>query len=540
MRTKFDGCTLVMLVMAVCLLACTVPVAVAQTGACERLAELKLTDTTITAAQSVAAGAFTPPAGSAAAFKDLPAFCRVTGAIKPTSDSDIKFEVWMPAANWNGRFHGVGNGGFAGSITYSQLAAGVARGYAAASTDTGHSGGTAEWALGHPEKVVDYGYRGIHEMTEKAKLVVTAFYGGAPKRSYFASCSNGGRQALMEAQRYPNDYDGIIAGAPANDFTGTLTLFAWNMRLTLADPASYIPSTKLQAIEAAGVAACDARDGVSDGMLDDPSRCRFDPTVLQCKGAETDECLTEKQVASLARIYAGPRDTAGRQIIPGFVPGAETGPGGWAGWVTGASPEASQQFFFATQGFKYLVYGDPNWNYQTFDLERDGRQANQRLAAVLNATNPDLKAFNARGGKLILHHGWNDAALPPTNTINYYQNVIKTMGVQQTDGFVRLFMVPGMQHCGGGPGPNSFGQYLTSTPSDPERDLTLALERWVEQGVAPAQVIAAKRQDPSASPSRTRTLCAYPQVARYKGSGSSDDAASFSCVAEPTASNAKE
>ena len=536
MHSRFHACTFV---MSVSVLAATAPAAMAQTTGCDGLATLALPSTTIVTAQSVAAGAFVPTSGSAAAFKALPAFCRVTGVLQPTSDSDIKFEVWMPAANWNGKFQGVGNGGFAGSITYAGLAAAVARGYAAASTDTGHSVRTAEWAPGHPEKVVDYGHRAIHEMTEKAKLIVKAFYGGEPKRSYFASCSNGGRQALMEAQRYPGDYDGIIAGAPAYDFTGTFVLFASNMRLTLGDPASYIPSAKLNAIEAAGLAACDARDGVTDGVLDDPSKCRFDPRVLQCKGAETDACLTEKQVAALSSIYSGLRDAAGRQIIPGFVPGGETGPGGWTAWVTGATPTASQQFFFATQAFKHLVYGDPNWNYQTFDLERDGKRANEKLASTLNATDPDLKAFNARGGKLILYHGWNDAALPPVHTINYYENVINTMGARQAQSFVRLFMVPGMQHCSGGPGPDSFGQLLTAGQSDPEHDLTLALERWVEQGVAPSQVIAAKRPDPATPPLRTRPLCAYPQVARYKGTGSSDDAANFSCVPEPAVSSTK-
>ena len=302
MRTRFHGHALV---MSVCVLASFAPAAIAQTTRCEGLGDLKLPTTTIATAQSVAAGAFVPVSGSAAPFKSLPAFCRVAGVIKPTSDSEIKFEVWMPAANWNGKFQGVGNGGFAGSISYAGLVGAVARGYAAASTDTGHSGGTAEWAPGHPEKVVDYGHRGIHEMTEKAKQVVKAFYGDGPTRSYFASCSNGGRQALMEAQRYPDDYDGIISGAPANDFTGILTLFAWNMQLTLSDPASYIPSAKLKAIEAAGLAACDARDGVTDGVLDDPSKCQFDPKVLQCKGAESDECLTEKQVASLREHLCG-------------------------------------------------------------------------------------------------------------------------------------------------------------------------------------------------------------------------------------------
>jgi feruloyl esterase len=497
---------------------------------CEGLAELKLPNTTITAAQSVAAGAFAPPSGSATPYKDLPAFCRVAGVIRPTNDSEIKFEVWLPSANWNGKFHGIGNGGFAGSISYTGLAGALARGYATASTDTGHSGGDASWALGHPEKIMDYGHRAIHEMTEKAKLIVKDFYGDGPKRSYFASCSNGGRQALMEAQRYPNDYDGIIAGAPANDFTHILEGFAWNMKLLLSDPASYISSKKLKAIEAAALAACDARDGVTDGVLDDPTKCGFDPAILLCKGEETDECLTEKQIAALKNIYAGPRNAKGRQIIPGFTPGGETGPGGWTAWITGATPTTALQFFFSTQAFKNMVYNDPNWDFKTFDLERDGKLANEKLASVLNATDPNLKAYSAHGGKLILYHGWNDAALPPMNTINYVQSVAAALGQRQANGFVRLFMAPGMQHCGGGPGPDSFGQMVSSAQSDPQHDLTLALERWVEQGVAPEQVIATKRQ--GANLLRTRPLCPYPQVARYKGSGSADDAANFSCVTE--------
>jgi hypothetical protein len=502
-------------------------------AACEGLAELRLPNTTITTAQSVAAGAFTPPTGSAAPYKDLPAFCRMAGVIKPTSDSEIKFEVWLPAANWNGKFQGIGNGGFAGSISYNELGSALARGYATASTDTGHRGGDASWALGHPEKIVDYGHRAIHEMTVKAKLIVKAFYGDGPKRSYFASCSNGGRQALMEAQRYPNDYDGIIAGAPANAFSQILTGFAWNMQM-MSDPASYIPAKKLKAIEAAALAACDARDGVTDSVLDDPTKCGFDLAVLSCKGAETDDCLTEKQVATLKKIYAGPRNAKGQQLIPGFVPGGETGPGGWTPWITGATPTTALQFFFATQAFKHMVYNDPNWDLKAFELERDGKLAHEKLAPVLNATDPNLNAFKARGGKLILYHGWNDAALPPVNTINYFQSVVAKLGERQANSFVRLFMAPGVQHCFSGPGPDNFGQMVTRAQSDPQHDLTLALERWVEQDIAPDQVIATKRQGPTpqAPVLRTRPLCPYPQVARYKGSGSTDEAANFNCVAE--------
>src|SRR5262245_51309443 len=237
---------------------------------CEKLAQLKLPNTTITAAQPVAPGAFTPPSGPATPFKELPAFCRVAGVIKPTPDSDIKFEVWMPSSGWNGKFQGIGNGGFGGYIGYEELAGALSRSYATASTDTGHTGRDAIWALGHPEKIVDFGHRAIHEMTEKAKAIVSAFYGNGPKRSYFASGSQGGRQVMMEAQRYPNDYDGLIAGTPLNYATRILIGFGWNMQATLSDPASYIPPSKLKAIEAAALAACDTRDGVKDDTIDDP------------------------------------------------------------------------------------------------------------------------------------------------------------------------------------------------------------------------------------------------------------------------------
>jgi hypothetical protein len=498
---------------------------------CEKLAELKMANTTITSAQSVVAGSFTPPSGLATPFKDLPAFCRVAGVVKPTTDSEIKFEVWMPSSGWNGKFHGIGNGGFAGSISHSGMAGALARGYATASTDTGHTGGDATWALGHPEKIADYGYRAVHEMTEKAKSIIGAFYGNGPRRSYFASCSNGGRQALMEAQRYPGDYDGIIAGAPANYFTRILTGFAWNLQATLSDPGSYIPTAKLKAIEAASLSACDRDDGLSDGVIDDPTRCRFDPSVLLCKGAETDECLTEKQVAALKKVYDGPRNSKGDQVVAGFVPGGETGQGGWGGWITGAAPTRALQFFFATQAFANMVHNNPAWDFKSFNLEKDGPLADKKLGQYLNATDPNLAPFKARGGKLILYHGWSDAALPPVKTIDYFQSVVAKVGKGEADSFMRLFMVPGMQHCGGGPGPNSFGAFVTSAQSDAQNDMTVALERWVEQGIAPNRIIASKRMGAdSKSPLRTRPLCPYPQVARYKGTGSTDDAANFECT----------
>jgi feruloyl esterase len=497
---------------------------------CEKLTDLKLANTTITSAQSVGAGAFTPASGSAAPFKDVPAFCRVTGVIKPTSDSDIRFEVWVPSSGWNGKFQGIGNGGFAGSISHQELSAAVVRGYATAATDTGHTTNDASWALGHPERIVDYGHRAVHLMTEKAKLIINAFYGAAPKHSYFASCSNGGREALMEAQRYPNDYDGLIAGAPANQFTRILSGFAFNMLATQADHESYIPPAKLKAIEAAALAACDARDGISDGVIDDPTRCNFDPSVLLCKGADSDSCLTEKQVIALKKIYAGPRDSKGAQFIPGFEPGGETGSGGWQFWITGsgATSDANRgaQYFFSTQTFQNMVYSDPKWDFKKFNLERDGKLADEKLGSMLNAVDPNLRAFKAHGGKLIIYHGWSDAALPPVNTINYFESVVAKMGRRNTKSFVRLYMVPGMQHCGAGSGPNTFGQ-MGVARGDARTNIGAALERWVEQGIAPERLVAA-----NAAAKRTRPLCPYPLVATWKGSGSTDDEANFTCAAE--------
>src|SRR5215471_2571451 len=494
--------------LALAIVVCIPEIASAQS--CEKLAELKLSKTTISSAQSIAPGAFTPPSGPATFYKDLPGFCRVTGVIKPSDDSDIRFEVWMPSKDWNGKFEGIGNGGFAGSISLGGLAAAISRGYASASTDTGHTTNDASWALGHPEKIVDYGHRAVHEMTEKGKAIVTAFYGSAPKYSYFASCSNGGRQALMEAQRYPKDYDGLIAGAPANYFTHILTGFAFNLQATTNDPASYISPNKLKAIESAALAACDARDGVSDAVLDDPTQCRFDPSVLLCKGAENDECLTEKQLIALKKIYQGPRTAKGEQIIPGFEPGGETGQGGWQAWITGSGSNKGLQYFFSSQTFANMIYNNPAWDLKTFELEKDNRLADEKLGAILNATDPNLKEFKARGGKLILYHGWSDAALPPVNTINYFQSVVAKMGQRDVSSFVRLYMVPGMQHCGGGPGPSIFGATVNPMQGDAQHDMSIALERWVEQGVAPEQIIARRPGDPKIQPVRTRPLCPYP------------------------------
>lgn len=507
---------------------------------CTDLKSLSLGDATIARAQPVAAGSFAVPAqpGLPAQSVTLPAFCRVQGVIAPTNDSQIEFEVWLPASGWNGKYQGVGNGAFAGAIEYvgegGALASALKAGYAASSTDTGHQadGADARWALGHPEKVVDFGDRAIHETAEKAKIIIRAFYGEPAEHSYFSSCSNGGRQALMEAQRHPGDYDGIIAGAPAANFTRILTTFTWDLLATTLDPASYIPAGKFAAIEAAAVAACDGRDGLKDGIIGEPNTCAFDASVLLCKGPESDACLTPPQMTALKKIYDGPRTTQGDQLYPGLQLGGESG---WAGWVAGARPDQSAQYIFGTQGMANIVFQNAAYDYRRFDVDRDARAADDLAGRTLNAINPDLSAFQERGGKLILFHGWSDPALPPTATIDYYRSAAARLG-RKADETIRLYMVPGMEHCGDGPGADNFGfaPGLPPDEPDPSRNMTTALERWVEHGTAPSAIVATKYNtpdNPSSGVKFTRPLCPYPQVARYKGAGSENDAASFACMA---------
>src|SRR5579863_901628 len=507
---------------------------------CESLAALKLPDTTITSAQTIAAAAFVPqgapnPAAAARFFSTVPAFCRVTAEVKPTPDSDIKIEVWMPVAGWNGKYSGNGNGGFAGMMNYQGLGEAVSNGFASAGTDTGHSGGAtdASWAIGHPEKVIDFGYRGVHEMTVKAKAIIHAYYGDGPTHSYFASCSNGGRQALMEAQRFPDDYDGIIAGAPANYWTHLLAAGIWDMQALLVDPAAYIPASKVPAIGAAALAACDAKDGVGDGIINDPRECGFDPAVLLCDGAESNSCLTVAQVAGFKKVQAGPRNSKGEQIFPGYVPGGEQGGNGWPTWITGSAPGKSLQFAFSNGFFANVVYGNPLWDYKKFNFDKDLNSVDDREGPILNAIDPNLKAFKARGGKLIVYHGWSDSAIEPVNAINYYNSVVAAMGGQNVNAFLRLYMASGMQHCGGGPGPSSFGQGGPG-PGDAQHNIYTAIEQWVEKGVAPDRIVATKYvndQDPTQGVKMTRPLCPYPQAAKYKGTGDTNDEANFICVA---------
>src|SRR5579859_4155071 len=331
---------------------------------CEKLTAVKISGATITLAKTVAAGTFVGPPMAFTGqdltefYKSLPAFCRVVAEDKPTADSDIKIEVWMPVSGWNGKLQGIGNGGFAGLIDHHQLGMAVSKGYAATATDAGHTGTPvdAKWALGHPEKVVDFGHRGIHEMTRVAKETVHAFYGKTPQHSYFAGCSDGGREALMEAQRYPADYDGILAGAPANYWTALLSMAAADTQALTATPASFIPPAKIPTIAHAVLAACDEADGVRAGVLNDPRQCRFDPASIQCKeGEDTDKCLTTAQVTALKALYAGLRDSQGQMLFPGYLPGAEEGQGGWGLWITGPAPGRSLMAAFAHGYFSDMV-----------------------------------------------------------------------------------------------------------------------------------------------------------------------------------------
>ena len=447
--------------------------------------------------------------GAPVNYKSLTAFGRVAATSKPSSDSDMKFEVWMPLENWNGKFEGTGNGGWLGAIIYPALAEGLRRGYAVANTDTGHVSGVmdASWALGHPEKVIDFGYRAVHEMTVEGKAIVAAFYGKKPAYSYWVGCSSGGKQGLKEAQRFPDDYDGIVAGAPANYWTHLTAATVWVGLQALEDKASYIPKEKYAVIHKAVLEACDAIDGIKDGVIDDPRKCHFDPKVLECKGADGPSCLTAAQVETARKIYGPATAPDGTQFFPGLEPGSELV---W-GFMMGG-PEPSR---IGSDYYTYILHQDPHWNPRTLDFDKEVAEADQLDHGTINATNPDLSKFKAHGGKLIMYHGWADALIVPENSINYYESVVKVMGgARKTEDFFRLFMVPGMGHCGGGEGPCNF-------------DALSALEKWVENGKAPNEIIASHLTEGHVD--RTRPLCVYPRVARYKGTGSTDNAANFTC-----------
>ncbi|HWK52991.1 MAG TPA: tannase/feruloyl esterase family alpha/beta hydrolase [Hyphomicrobiales bacterium] len=430
----------------------------------------------------------------------------MAATLTPSGDSDIGIEVWLPLENWNCKLLSVGNGGWTGSIATGALAEGVARGYAAASTDTGHQGGSASFALGHPEKLVDFAHRATHEMTVQAKAIAARFYDNAPRHSYFNGCSAGGRQGMKAAQLYPQDYDGIVAGSPGLNWTGRALQTLWVAQGSQASPGSLIPAAKFPTLHAAALAACDGNDGVMDGVIDNPPQCTFDPMVLQCSAGDGGDCLTPAQVETARHIYAPVRNTATNAVIvPGLSPGSELG------WSTMAS---ERPFGPGVDLFRYLVFGDADWDFAAFDFAADV-PATLQAAGHLDALDPDLSGFFSAGGKLLSYHGWSDPQISPGSTVQYYETVLATMGGSEAvQANHRLFMVPGMNHCGGGPGTATF-------------DMLAALEAWVEKGEGPDSIVASHEENDSTI--RTRPLCPYPQVAVFAGDGSTNVAESFSC-----------
>ena len=498
---------------------------------CEALAGLKLADTTISSSKTVAAGPFTPPGGRGGrGGADVPAFCQVHGVLAPTPHSSIHFEVWLPAANWNGKLQVVGNGGLAGTISYPALAAALREGFAAASTDTGHTSTESPAWLEDRERLIDYSYRGLHMTTVNAKAIVQAYYSEQAKRAYYTGCSTGGKQGLMEAQRYPEDFDGILAGDAANFWTHQMASEVWNGVVT-STPETNLSKEKLQLLQDATLQACDALDGAADGLVSDPARCRFDPAKLQCKSGDGPTCLTAAQVGAVRKIYDGPTNPRTRKrLYPGLYPGGEMG---WAANTvinkTTKSGVSSYDFW------GYAFYHKPDWPYPTFDFDKDVQRADEDLGPVTNATSPNLEEFRKLGHKLIYYHGAADPLIPAQNGIDYFESLVSMQkGLARAQSFYRAFLVPGLYHCSGGPGPIGFGtsQPAPTSQRDADHDALRALERWVENGTAPAQIIGTKYVDgdPAKGVAFQRPLCPYPQVARYKGSGEMNDAANFTCA----------
>jgi feruloyl esterase len=474
---------------------------------CAKIKSLHVADTTIAAAETVAAGAFKlprpEPYGPPVDFTKLAAFCRVTGSIHPTTDSDIRFELWLPLQGWNGKFLQTGNGGAAGTIIYTSLAEPLSRGYAVANTDTGHEGtaGDFSWALGHPEKVKDYAYRAVHELTVKGKEITAAAYGKTAAKSYWYGCSTGGRQGLKEAQRYPEDYDAIIAGAPASNFEPLMALsILINQNV---GGAKGLAPDKLGVLREAALAACDAQDGVKDRVIGEPAKCAFDPATTQCKAGNTQQCLSASEVSAAQRIYRGVVTGKGATLIPGTGPASELA---WAAYTTPG-------FNIGVSYFRYVVAHDPNWDAATFNVDTDVARAERAVGNEVAAMDPNLSKFLARGGKLITFHGATDGLIPYGNSVNYYNSLVAKLGAEKVADGVRFYLLPGVDHCAGGEGAFAI-------------DWLSALEGWAEKGSAPGALHALH---PSPDKPFTRPACVYPQVAKYKGRGDTAEAASFEC-----------
>lgn len=483
-------------------------------------------NTTIPVAQTVPAGTFVTPTVPPQTITGLPQFCRVAGFTTPTSDSHVQFEVWLPDTGWNLKYLQAGCGGFCGSISYSAMAEPLRRGYVVAATDDGHeaSGIDASWAVGHPEKVVDFGYRSLKETTDVAKDLIFAFKMSGPQRSYFMGCSDGGREALMEAQRFPQDFDGIVAGSPANFWTHLFAGFVWDQQALAAISGGDLLQPDLNTLTNSVLAQCVGHDGglSTDQFLTNPLACRFDPSTLP---------LSQDKIAAIKKIFSGP---------PGIFPGYGGGAGeasnilDWPLWMTDTNnPAFGLQGLFAANFFQNIVFPNSGWTPSSFSAAENAKQADIRVGAILNSIDPDLDAFKSHGGKLIQYVGWSDTAISPQNDINYYNAVTDVMGGPgDIRDFYRLFMAPGMAHCGGGPGPNAFGNGVNGpNPSDPGDDLLSALDNWVVNRDAPEEIVATKyvNDDPTQGLAFQRPLCVFPKVSKYKG-GSTTAASSFKCV----------
>jgi feruloyl esterase len=471
---------------------------------CASLASLALPNATITAAEAEPAGPFAPP-GTTRAIPNLPAFCRVAATLKPAPDSDIKIEVWLPLAAWNGKFEAVGNGGWGGAIEYAALADALVHGYATSSTDDGTAGDDLSFLITQPDRFVDFAYRSEHEMTLKAKSVISAFYGKAPRYSYWNGCSGGGREGLLQANRYPDEFDGIVAGDPA-----TFKRNAWAMYLANAafkNPEDYIPPSKYPMIHQAVLDTCDKLDGLQDGLINDPRACHFDPQALLCKGADGPSCLTARQVETARTILSPMKSSSGAELFPRLEPGTELR---WARLVGGPDPAG-----LFLDYFKYVVCKNPNWDWRTFQVDRDTALADKAADGIV-AIDPDLSAFAQHGGKLLIYHGWADQQVTPQASIEFYEAAAAGAHANGGDvsSWMRLFMAPGMAHCTGGEGPDQF-------------DKMSAMENWVERAAPPAQIIASHLT--TGKVDRTRPLCPYPQQAQYKGQGDINVAANFVC-----------
>ena len=505
---------------------------------CSGLVQQVLPQSRVLSAQLILPGRLSIPGVTVASFASLPEFCRVVVQSTPSSDSDIAIEVWMPLNGWNTRFFGTGNGGFGGALDYSQMANALLYGYATAGTDAGHTSiaeTDASFALGHPQKIIDFGYRAVHEMTLNAMALIQDFYNKPPAHKYFSSCSDGGREALMEAQRYPADYNGILAGDPANNWTGLLASGAEDLLALTASSASYISYAKLPAITAAVLAQCN--QGVETGYLNNPPDCHFNPQAMLCKGSESDSCLTQLQIATLNQLYNGTTAASGALVFPGLTPGSEAGgaQNGWEDWVVGPTLGQSSDAEYVQSYYADMVYQDADWNYRDFNLSASLAQSITATGSEIDAVNPNLSSFRAANGKLILYHGWNDAAISPYSSIDYYNSVVAALGQKAASQILQLFMVPGMGHCEGGPGPTNFGAGGPGpdTPAyDQNHSIYKALEAWVEDGVVPQQIQTdGATQYNGQTLDISRPLCPYPRIATYIGSGSQNLAANYTCTA---------